>query len=155
MASRGQPTKFTPDKAKEIFDRIADGEAARAVAGSVGLTNSAFWVWIDSKPDYQEQYAISKQRAMEKMADEILSISDDSTGDEKFITDSNGKVIPVCNTEFVQRSKLRVDTRKWLMSKLAPKKYGERSTTELVGKDGKDLPITFVIGTKEIKKIEE
>lgn len=88
---------------------------------------------------------------MDVLAEEIIEISDDSHADEKFITDSNGNVIPVCNTEFVQRSKLRVDTRKWIMSKLAPKNYGDRSTTELVGKDGKDLPISIIIGEKQVK----
>lgn len=58
---------------------------------------------------------------MDAMADEILVIADDGTGDSW--TDDDGVVRT--NHDVIARSKLRVDTRKWLMSKLAPKKYGD------------------------------
>lgn len=150
MPKKGE-TKLTKELASELFDRIASGESIRVVCKSVEIAPITFYRWIDTDEELRAQYARAKELAMEQMAEDIQNISDDSHADEKFITDSNGNVIPVCNTEFVQRSKLRVDTRKWLMSKLAPKKYGEKSTTELVGKDGKDLPISIIIGEKQVK----
>lgn len=56
------------------------------------------------------------------MAEDIIDISDESSRD--FIETEDGRMIP--NTEAIQRSKLRVDTRKWLMAKMKPKKYGDK-----------------------------
>ncbi len=38
----------------------------------------------------------------------------------------DGSTIRLVDHEHIQRSRLRVDARKWLMSKMAPKKYGEK-----------------------------
>lgn len=62
---------------------------------------------------------------MEAWADEITEISDDGTNDWMTIK-RGGDEVDVPNNEVLQRSRLRVDTRKWLMSKIAPKKYGEK-----------------------------
>jgi hypothetical protein len=68
---------------------------------------------------------------MELMATEILDIADDGSNDT-YETDDGEKV----NQDHINRSRLRVDTRKWLMSKLAPKKYGEKVQQEVTGNIG-------------------
>lgn len=60
------------------------------------------------------------------MAEEILAIADDSRADTEIRYDAQGESYEAPNSEWLQRSRLRVDTRKWLMSKLAPKKYGDK-----------------------------
>lgn len=147
----GRPTILNDKIAKDIFDRLANGEPTRAVCNSLGVTNSVFWTWIDSKPEFQERYRIAKERCIELLGEQMLTIADDNSRDEKVITGWDGKPITVADNDYIQRAKLRVDTRKWVMSKLAPKKYGDKQTTELTGKDGKDLPISILIGNKEIK----
>jgi len=66
--------------------------------------------WLNRYPEFQEQYARAKQLQAELMAEDILELADD----------------PSTASGDVQRSKLQVETRKWLMSKLAPRKYGDR-----------------------------
>ena len=78
--------------------------------------------WLNRYPQFQEQYARAKQQQMEVLADEILEISDAN----------------VLDASQVQHAKLRVDTRKWLMSKLLPKKYGDRLD---VTSSGEKLPM--------------
>jgi hypothetical protein len=56
------------------------------------------------------------------MAESCLVIADDSSGDT--IETSKGVIE---NREFTSRSKLRVETRMWLMERLSPKKYGKLS----------------------------
>jgi hypothetical protein len=63
------------------------------------------------------------------MLDEILEIADDTSQDTT-ITDFG----PKPDTEWISRSKLRVDARKWAMSKLAPKKYGDAKSIDLTSK---------------------
>lgn len=85
---------------------------------------------------FLKQYARAKQESADAMAEEILDISDDGTNDYMTITRGRDEV-EVPNPEVLQRSRLRVDTRKWLMAKMKPKKYGDSID---VTSDGKPLP---------------
>lgn len=63
------------------------------------------------------------------MADEIIDIADASEGD--VIVDEDGRRL--IDNEAVQRARLRVDSRKWLLSKLVPKKYGDKIDLSVSG----------------------
>lgn len=81
--------------------------------------------WLRENTEFRDQYARAREEQAEHLLDEILLIADDATND--FMTITKGDVsYEVENKEWTSRSKLRVDTRKWAMSKLAPKKYGDR-----------------------------
>lgn len=67
------------------------------------------------------------------MADELLEIADDGSNDWMEKTVGSGETITVVDHEHVQRSRLRVDTRKWYLSKLAPKRYSEKLATDDTG----------------------
>jgi hypothetical protein len=54
--------------------------------------------------------------------DDLITISDDTARD--LIENEAGKT--VCNSEYVNRSRLRIDTRKWVLERLAPKKFGAK-----------------------------
>ena len=49
---------------------------------------------------------------------------------------AEGEITRQVNGEAIQRSRLRVDTRKWILSKMVPKKYGTKVTAEITGADG-------------------
>lgn len=104
------------------------------------------WLQDDSKPEVREYYARAKRIQMELFGDQIIQIADDSSNDT--IITENGVVE---NHEFVNRSKLRIDTRKWLMSKLAPKKYGDKIQTEHSG-EIKIIPMQVQVSNEEAKK---
>ena len=88
---------------------------------------STVFLWLQAHKPFSEQYARACTERTQAHAEEILDIADDGTNDwmEKFGKDGES-IGWMVNGEALQRSKLRVDTRRWLMSKLAPKKYGER-----------------------------
>jgi hypothetical protein len=75
---------------------------------------------------FSNQYAQAKSDAADAMAEEILDICDDGSNDWMTANVGTDQEKVTLNGEHVQRSRLRVDTRKWLMSKLQPKKYGEK-----------------------------
>jgi hypothetical protein len=83
--------------------------------------------WLAEDAAFADQYARAKEAGIEAMAEEVLDISDNATNDwmERHGQDDAGWQ---ANGEHIQRSRLRVDSRKWLLSKLAPKKYGDRTT---------------------------
>lgn len=92
---------------------------------------STFLRWLSERPALQDQYARAREAQADHYADEIVEISDDGSND--WMSRQQGEeTVRVVDHEHISRSKLRVDSRKWLMSKLAPKKYGEK--LELSGK---------------------
>ena len=80
--------------------------------------------WRHRLPEFRAQYAQAKIEQADILAEECLEISDDDTHDVK-INHETGE--EYCNTEFIARARLRVDTRKWLASKLLPKQYGQQA----------------------------
>ena len=101
-------------------------------------THGAVCQWVSAGGEFANQYARARAVGYEYMADEIIAISDDSTNDT--VETDNGK--EVANSEWIARSKLRVDSRKWLLSKMLPKVYGDK--LELDGKVDGDRTLTIV-----------
>lgn len=92
------------------------------IAKKHGLARSKVTDYIRENPEARDRYARAKEAQMDYLAEEILDIADDGSKD----TLVNDKGQKVEDKEWTNRSKLRVDSRKWLMSKLAPKKYGDK-----------------------------
>jgi len=82
--------------------------------------------WRHRLPQFRSQYALAKLEQADILAEECLEIADDDSNDTKINFDGT----EVCNTEFIARARLRVDTRKWLASKLLPKQYGQHAEEE-------------------------
>jgi hypothetical protein len=129
-------TDYSLDLADRICEQVALGKSMRTICDADDMpAMSSVFKWLRLHPEFAEQYARAKDEAADAMAEDILDIADDGRNDWMEIRgdeDAGWKL----NGEHVQRSKLRVDARKWLAAKLKPKKYGERISTELTGKDG-------------------
>ncbi len=133
---------YTKALGERICAKIAEGMTTRQVCALDGMPNRAtLFRWLAAHPKFREQYDEAREVQLESMADELLEIADDATHDLKTVT-KNGEDIQVVDHEYINRSKLRVDTRKWLLSKRLPKKYGDRQQMELTGADGKPLTTT-------------
>lgn len=120
----GRPSSFTQEVADAICTQLAEGMSLRTIclAEDMPSATSVFrWLADDGNAAFREQYARARETQADRMAEEILQIADDGANDT-YLTE-NG---PAVNHDVVARSRLRVDARKWLASKLAPKKYGEK-----------------------------
>lgn len=100
-----------------ILKLMSEGYSLRKAAMSVGLTAAGFLYRTSQDADLSEQYAKARDAMLEKMADDTLDIADQDPA-----MTAEGKLDGVS----VAHARLRVDTRKWLLSKLAPKKYGDK-----------------------------
>ena len=80
------------------------------------------WLFDGDHEEFMDQYARAREVQAEVLADELADIADDGSND--FTTDKNGKA--VVDHEHIQRSRLRIDTRKWVAAKLLPKRYGDK-----------------------------
>ena len=121
-----------------IFTEIINGRAVRNVLKDEGMPDvTTFYNWIDTNEDKSKQYARACEARADKIFDDILDISDSYEND--VIKNADG--IEVVNYNVIQRDRLRVDSRKWIASKLNPKKYGDKNTTTL---EGGDKPIHII-----------
>jgi len=143
---RGRPSRYTEALAAEICRRLASGESLRSICRDEAFPHESTvrgWV-VDDHEGFSTHYTRARDIGLDVMADEILEISDDGSNDWMERLDKDGEAAGwQLNGEHVQRSRLRVDTRKWVLSKLAPKRYGDRLDMQHSGKDGG--PITFIM----------
>lgn len=116
-------------KLNAIFKSMEDGASLRSALIEIKLSQTTFFSWIDNNEALLEQYARAREARTDKMADEILEIADSSEGD--LYVDDNGDTKIDGNT--VQRARTQIDARKWLMSKMSPKKYGDKLDIEQSG----------------------
>jgi hypothetical protein len=100
---------YTPDLGAELCRRIAEGESLRAICREPGMPSEGTvrgWARED-REDFGAQYRHARDLQLEFWADEIIDLADQSQLDPR-------------------DRQIRIDTRKWLMSKLGPRRYGER-----------------------------
>jgi len=111
-----EPMPFDQDVADFICEQIADGNSLRKVIREYqaaknlpGITT--IFKWLDQHESFAKQYARACDERAESFGEEINDIADEAKD-----KDAAG----------VQAAKLRIETRKWLMGKVKPKKYGDR-----------------------------
>lgn len=135
----GRPTLYTPATADLILGRLASGDSLKAICRSDDAlpaeSTVRLWVIDDRRAEgetegFAARYARARDIGLDCMADELLDVADDGTNDFTRRAREDGSVVDAVDHEHISRSRLRVDTRKWYLSKLAPKRYGERIEVE-------------------------
>ena len=124
--------RFSQEIFDEICVRIAEGESLRKICKDDKMPSLvAVWKWLNNSEELVKQYTRAREEQAETFVDEILDIADDNKDDTYL--DDNGKLI--INQEVIARSRLRVDSRKWIASKLKPKRFGDYTKIQAEVKD--------------------
>ena len=135
----GRPTKYSKELGTKICDLIAKGKSIRRIGEMEGMPSvRAMNKWLDQKDhEFIPQYVRAREAQADYWVEQCLSISDNTTNDlETVYEDEDGVPIERTNHEAINRARLRVDTRKWIAARMAPKKYGDRVMQEHSGPDG-------------------
>lgn len=142
-----RPSDYTPEIETQICDLIADGKSLREICRAEEMpSRETVYAWMGKNLAFADRYARAVEDRAEKLAEEILEISDNDSGDFGFkkVRNEDGESAEVfIDKDNIQRAKLKVDSRKWIASKLFPKKYGDKVTAEHTGEGGK--PIEFAV----------
>lgn len=134
----GRPSDYTPAIAAVICERLVEGESLRKICKADEMPAiSTVFKWLHDYPTFSAQYAHAREVQADTFADEITDIADDGSRD--YTQTENG---PMVDHDHIARARLRVDARKWIASKLKPKKYGEK--VEQTHKGDKDAPLQFL-----------
>jgi hypothetical protein len=153
--TRGRPNMFTPELGEKICELIASGSSLRAIAKMEDMpAPSTVCTWLLDTEDlekkaFYEQYTRAREIRADLMFEEMLEIADDGTNDWMEVERRDGSTFEMLNKEAVMRSRLRFDARRWVLSKMSPKKYGDK--LDLTSKGGKiqSNAITFVNFSEE------
>ncbi len=142
-SSTGRPTDYNDDVAASICAELADGKSLRTICAADGMPDKAtVFRWIAKHEVFRDQYALARATQADALFDELIDIADDGSNDWMERKNADGQNIGWTeNGEALRRSVLRVDARKWVVSKLLPKKYGERITNVVEGGE-KPLEVT-------------
>lgn len=142
-----EPVFYGSEVATAICVRLAMGESLRSICKSKGMpTEGSVRLWvIEDKHGFASRYQQARDIGIDCMADELLDISDESGRD----TTTNKHGEEVQNSEWISRSRLRVDTRKWYLSKIVPKKYGDRVEQHHTG--DASAPVALVLNGSDVK----
>lgn len=132
----GRPSAYTQELADRICEELSQGISLRTVCKADDVpSGQTIFSWMRKYPEFLEQYTRAKEESSDAMAEDIIDISDNATNDWMENNDPDNPYFKL-NGEHIQRSKLRVESRKWLMSKMKPKKYGDSKTLDIGNKDG-------------------
>nr|DAP13833.1 MAG TPA: terminase small subunit [Bacteriophage sp.] len=135
----GRPSKFSQDLAEKICEQIAHGKSLRAICAEDDMpSTSTVCKWLNENQEFSEQYARARGRQADHYFEEIVEIADSVEAD----------------SAAVAKARLQVDARKWAASKLAPKKYGEKTELDVKSSDGSMTP-TVRLDAEEYRKIAE
>jgi hypothetical protein len=119
----GRPSDYTKDLGDLICELLAQGHSLRKICRLEDMPHFVtVFRWMQKDEEFCKQYRAARDVQADYFMDEIVDIADDTSEDELFTEDGR----KCMNSEFVQRSKLRIDARKWAASKIAPKKYGDK-----------------------------
>lgn len=123
---------FTPELGAKICERLAAGESLRSICRDEGMpAASTVLDWKDAHKEFGEHYARARLTGYALLAEEMIDIADDGTNDYvERVNQKTGEVEKAIDHDHVTRSRLRVDTRKWLLSKMLPKVYGDKLEIE-------------------------
>lgn len=124
----GRPSKYSRELADEICDRISGGETLTSICDDAHMPQrQAVLRWKREDLDgFSIRYARAREDQRELWSDEMVDIGDDGRNDWMEKRVGRDETIVVLNKEAVERSKLRSDNRKWLLTKLDRGTYGDK-----------------------------
>lgn len=145
------PIPFTEEVAESICLRISEGESLRTICKDETMPSIRTvmrWLIDTEKKDFWQQYAQARESQAEHMFGQLIEIADDGINDWVEKERRDGSTYESLNMEAVMRSKLRVDTRKWILSKMQPKKYGDKLDVTTDGEKVTKVNVEIVNGTQ-------
>lgn len=119
-----------------VIEAVKEGKSVKSVCRGANISFASVWTRLASPQfaqAYQEAFALRAQSWVE----DLIDISDDSTND--LVKDAQGNAKG--NMAGVARSRLSFDARRWLLSKLFPRQYGDAMA--VTGPDGGPLQISW------------
>jgi hypothetical protein len=134
-------TEYSTALAVKICSRVADGDSVRKICQDDDMpSKSTVFNWLAAHPEFVTMYEVARDIQADACFDEVLEIADDGRNDWMERNDPKNPGWAV-NGEHIQRSRVRIDTRKWKLARMNAKKYGDKLD---LGTNGGPLQVLIV-----------
>ena len=135
----GRPTLYTTEIAERVCAGLAEGKSLREIcrADASLPSRGAIMSWAqDIDHEFAERYLRARQIGAWTWFDEMIDIADDSSNDWMQRRDKDGAAVGwQLNGDHVQRAKLRIEARKWIVARMLPRAFGDRIGMQHTGAD--------------------
>lgn len=147
----GRPAIYAPAIAETILERLMDGQSLRKICEDEAMpSRSTVLRWLAADTEgFEAKYARARVAQLMGEADALLELADQSRIGMKTTTKGNGDIETV-EGDMIERTRMQIETRKWLLEKLIPKKYGAK--LELSGDPTNPIQHSVTIGPEEAYK---
>lgn len=150
----GRHSEYTPEIGAKICELLAEGNSAGAICEREDMpSRPTLFRWLYQNADFRNLYAQAREHWADAVFEEIFDIADTAERDTIIKKNKNGEEYEAENHEFINRSRLRVDTRKWALARMSPKKYGELIKSEISGPNGGPIEISDDERARRLKLI--
>lgn len=121
---------YKPEDKEKIFDEICQNVIENKVSfnqaiGDAGIKNMTFYRWLIDNKDFQERYNYAREIRSDILFEEIIEIAD--TTEEGTKTKDTPKGLIIETGDMTDHRRLKIDARKWVVAKMNPRKYGDKS----------------------------
>jgi len=130
---------------------MALGENIKDICKDLGIHVGSIWVWKRQRKEFLDLYTRARIDQMDAWAADLLHIADDESRD--YYVDNKGE--RHSDNTSVNRDRLRADTRKWLMARIAATQYGDKVTTEHTGANGGPIQYNQLVDRASVETPEQ
>ena len=132
-----------------IIEQIEGGKSVKSILDQDGYpSRSSFYNWLNENPERIELYKAATEIRADGVFDDMLEIADDRSKDTFLDAQGNRQQ----NMTAVNRSRLQLDTRKWVLGRMNPKKYSEKLD---ITSGGEKLKIVPIVGMQIVNQEDE
>ncbi len=137
----GRPTTYTEEVADLICERLAGGESLLSICSEYPMPPlSVVFQWLHRQPPFAENYARARQTWADAEFEKMMQIADTVQIGEKTKTTKDG-FVEVITGDMTDHRRLQVDTRKWALARMFPKKFGDATLLKHADPDGNALKV--------------
>jgi hypothetical protein len=127
-ALSGGPVPYSAELADRVLGELMEGRTLVDVCDDLGMpSKGTVLLWVRRNRDgFAARYREAREIGGQIMVDELITIGDDSRRDQVRRRNEGGEATLVVDHENINRSRLRCENRRWILSKALPRIYGDR-----------------------------
>ena len=127
-ANTGRPSDYLVEVADDICSLLASGESLNSICKRKGFpSRNTVYRWLREYKDFRDNYARATDDRAESIFEEMLEIADGAEAE----------------TASIAKARLQIDARKWILSRMNPKKFSDKQSIEHTGPNGGDINVTI------------
>jgi hypothetical protein len=144
----GRPSLYTAELAERILEQLMEGRLLINICDQPGMPSAATirqWA-LEDREGFADRYDRARELGFHAMSEQLVAIADDGRSDWVLYRQPDGTAEVAFDHEHVKRSRLRIDARRWILTKMLPRRFGDRPEVKPDGPSEWELLLKAVDG---------